>query len=128
VLSHSDALIVVHSGSCADHYPELFAAGPKYGSLAEAVAKRTYEFSQFLVNVLGRTNVGAQLAGEVIYHALCHLLRGVGIADAPRELLANVRGADVVELPDATECCGFGRLFSVKMSKTLGRSIYQEIT
>jgi L-lactate dehydrogenase complex protein LldE len=81
VLARSDAPIVIPSGSCADmivhHYPELFAGDPEYGPLAEAVAKRTYEFSQFLVDVLGVSDVGAHAAGKITYHPSCHLLRGL---------------------------------------------------
>ena len=75
------APIVVPSGSCADmivhHYPELFAADPVYGPRAEAVAKRTYEFSQFLVDVLGVSDLGARFPGKVAYHPSCHLLRAL---------------------------------------------------
>jgi len=119
-VSRSEAPIVVPSGSCADmlihHYPELLASDPKYGPLAQAVAARTYEFTQFVVDVFGVTEVGSGFAGKVTYHPSCHLLRGLGVADAPRRLLANVAGAEVVELPEATQCCGFGGLFAVKMS------------
>jgi len=112
--------VVVPSGSCADmifhHYPELLAGDPKYGPLAEAVAARTYEFTQFLVEVMGVRKVEAHFPGKLTYHPSCHLLRGLGVTEAPRTLLSNVAGADVVELPEATQCCGFGGLFAVKMS------------
>jgi L-lactate dehydrogenase complex protein LldE len=112
--------IVVPSGSCADmiihHYPELLAGHPKYGPLAEAVAARTYEFSQFLVEVMGVRKIEACFPGRLTYHPSCHLLRGLGITEAPRQLLANVADAEIVELPEATQCCGFGGLFAVKMS------------
>jgi len=119
VLAQSDAPIVVPSGSCGDmlvhHYPELFAADPKYGPRAEQIAARTYEFSQFLVEVLGVTDLGAQYAGRLAYHPSCHLRRGMGITAPPRELLANVQGDELVEIPGAAECCGFGGLFAIKM-------------
>jgi L-lactate dehydrogenase complex protein LldE len=131
VLARSDAPIVIPSGSCADmivhHYPELFAGDPEYGPLAEAVAKRTYEFSQFLVDVLGVSDVGAHAAGKITYHPSCHLLRGLGVDAAPRKLLANVKGTDVVELPGATECCGFGGLFAVKMSDISGAMLKRKL-
>ncbi len=125
VLSKSDAPIVVPSGSCADmlvhHYPELMAADIKYGPMAEKVSARTYEFSQFLVDVLGVTNIdGQNIASKeierVTYHPSCHLLRGLKITEAPRKLLGNVRGIDVIDLPGATDCCGFGGLFAIKMA------------
>ncbi len=122
VLNKSPMPIVVPSGSCADmiirHYPELLADDPVYGPIAKAVAGRTYEFSQFLIEVLGVSDVGARFMeeGKVTYHPSCHLLRGLGVGDGPRRLLANVEGVEAVELPGATECCGFGGLFAVKMS------------
>ncbi len=125
------APIVVPSGSCADmivhHYPELFAADPVYGPRAEAVAKRTYEFSQFLVDVLGVSDLGARFPGKVAYHPSCHLLRGLGVADPPRRLLAAITGADIVEQADPTECCGFGGLFAVKMSDISGAMLKRKL-
>lgn len=128
VLSDSDAPIVAPSGSCADmlihHYPELLAADAKYGEQAEAVAARTYEFSQFLVDVLGVTAVpgvtrdsyDSRAPRRVTYHPSCHLLRGLGITSEPRSLLANVKGIEVAPLAGETECCGFGGLFAIKMA------------
>jgi len=119
VLSRSDAPIVVPSGSCADmikhHYVELFAADPAYARLAKDIAARTYEFTEFLVEVLGMTNLQARLKGKVTYHPSCHLLRGMEIDQQPRELLKNVQDLEVIDLPNATECCGFGGLFAIKM-------------
>lgn len=122
VLSQSPAPIVVPSGSCADmlvhHYPELFANDLVYGPLAQAVAARTYEFAQFLTEVLGVTTVTPPTTanGKVTYHPSCHLLRGLKVTDGPRQLLKSVEGLEVAELPNATECCGFGGLFAIKMS------------
>ncbi len=127
VLSKSKAPIVVPSGSCADmlvhHYPELLASDPQYGPLAQEISARTYEFSQFLVDVLGVTKISAsdvsRLTHDVLrltYHPSCHLLRGLNITQAPRELLAGVEGVNMVEMPSATECCGFGGLFAIKMA------------
>ena len=131
VLARTEGPIVVPSGPCPDlilhHYPELFVADPTYGPLAEAVAKRTYEFSQFLVDVLGESDIGAQSVGRITYHPSCHLLRGLGIHDAPRKLLANVKDGEVIELPGATECCGFGGLFAVKMSDISGAMLQHKL-
>ncbi|MCI0477176.1 MAG: (Fe-S)-binding protein, partial [Anaerolineales bacterium] len=99
------------------HYPELFASDPKYGPLAENIAARTYEFSQFLVEVLGVTDVNAKCAGRFAYHPSCHLSRGMGITAPPRELLSYVQGGELVEIPGADECCGFGGLFAIKMGE-----------
>ncbi len=120
VLAPTEGPIVVPSGSCADmlkhHYPELFAGDSLYGSMAEQVAARTVEFAQFLVDVVGVTDLGAYYAGHVTYHGSCHLLRGLGVDRQPRALLDQVQGLTVTELPGATECCGFGGLFAVKMA------------
>lgn len=124
VLSKSDAPIVVPSGSCADmivhHYPELLADDTVYLPRAQALAARTYEFAQFLVDVAGLKDVGGRGQGAVTYHASCHLLRGLGVRRQPRELLNHVEGVDVRALTGDEECCGFGGLFAVKMSDISG--------
>lgn len=120
VLSQSDAPVVIPSGSCGDmvihHYAEILANDPDYGPKAAALAQRTYEFTQFLVDVLGVADVQARAGGCLTYHASCHGLRGLGLKQQPRKLLSNVSGAEQKELPGAEECCGFGGLFAVKMS------------
>ena len=131
VLSKSDAPIVVPSGSCGDmmihHYPELFAHDPKYGPLAENIAARTYEFSQYLVEVLGVTDLRAHLQERIAYHPSCHLSRGMGITMPPRVLLENVQDAEMVELDGATECCGFGGLFAIKMGDISGAMLERKL-
>lgn len=131
VLSKSDAPIVVPSGSCGDmlvhHYPELFANDPKYGPLAEQIAARTYEFSQFLVEVLGVTDLHARCAERIAYHPSCHLSRGMGITLPPRALLNNVQNAEIVELNGAEECCGFGGLFAIKMGEISGAMLERKL-
>lgn len=110
--------IVVPSGSCAafirHSYAELFADDPHWLERAQALAKRTYEFSEFLVDVLGVSDLGARYEGKITYHSSCHLLRELGVDQQPRALLAAVRNAEFVELPHTTECCGFGGVFSVE--------------
>jgi L-lactate dehydrogenase complex protein LldE len=116
----SDAPIVTPSGSCAamviHRYPELFADDPPNLARARALAARTYEFSQFLVDVLGVTDVGASFNGALTYHPSCHLSRELGVTEPPRQLLAHVKGAQIAPLPHAEECCGFGGLFAIKHS------------
>ncbi|MFE5807774.1 (Fe-S)-binding protein [Streptomyces sp. NPDC056491] len=116
--------VVTPSGSCAamirEHYPRIgrkAAAEGRGGELAEAAASlapRVYELTEFLVDVLGVTDVGAYFPHTVTYHPSCHGLRGLGLGDRPRRLLAAVKGLDLVELPGAEECCGFGGTFAVK--------------
>jgi L-lactate dehydrogenase complex protein LldE len=121
VLAQSDAPIVVPSGSCGDmllhHYPELFANDPRFGPLAEQIAARVFEFSQFLVDVLGVVDTQARFPERVAYHPSCHLARGMEVTQPPRALLQNARDAQLVELNDADACCGFGGLFALNMSE-----------
>ncbi len=119
VLSVSDAPVVVPSGSCGDmiihQYTRLLEDDPAYGPKAAALAARTFEFSQFLVDELGVRDVGASARGAVTYHACCHGLRGLGVREQPLDLLAGVRGVEQRPLPECETCCGFGGLFSVKL-------------
>jgi L-lactate dehydrogenase complex protein LldE len=120
LLSQDDAPVVVPSGSCADmlvhQAPRLLADDPA-APRAQAVAARTYELTQFIVDVLKRTDCGACAAGSATYHPSCHGLRGLGVKRQPQALLEHVSGLDLRPLPDAETCCGFGGLFAVKMSE-----------
>ena len=112
--------IVTPSASCASMVREYFpvlAAEAADEDLARAVAKvapRTYELSVFLADVLGVTDLGAYFPHRVTYHPSCHSLRMLRVGDAPLRLLRAVRGLDLVDLPDAESCCGFGGTFAVK--------------
>ncbi|MFI9723381.1 (Fe-S)-binding protein [Streptomyces sp. NPDC052396] len=104
--------IVTPSASCAAMVREQF---PRLaGDLTARVAARTHELSEFLVDVLGVTEVGAYFPYQVTYHPTCHGLRALGLGDRPRRLLEKVRGLELRELSGAEECCGFGGTFSVK--------------
>jgi L-lactate dehydrogenase complex protein LldE len=83
-----------------------------------AIAPRVFEFSEFLVARLGVEDVGAHFPHRVTYHPTCHSLRVTKVGDAPLRLLRAVRGIELVELPEATECCGFGGTFAVKNAET----------
>ncbi|MCI3934617.1 (Fe-S)-binding protein [Streptomyces sp. AN091965] len=116
--------IVTPSGSCGAMVRELYPrlgerarAEGRGGGLAAAVAPvvpRTFELTEFLVDVLGVTDVGAYYPHTVTYHPTCHGLRSLGLGDRPTKLLGAVKGLDLVELPGAEECCGFGGTFAVK--------------
>lgn len=112
-------VIVTPSGSCAamirHGYLDLLADDPVALPRARSLSERTWEFSQFLVEGLGVTDVGARFEGLVAYHDSCHLARSLGVTRPPRELLRHVQGTQLVELPGHNECCGFGGLFAVKM-------------
>lgn len=106
--------VVVPSGSCAwmvkHEYPGLMRDAALRRD-AEALAGRTYELSQFLVKVLGKTRFTSAVRGRVTYHDSCHLLRGLHESASPRAILRNLQGVEFVELPGADECCGFGAVF-----------------
>ncbi len=110
--------VVIPSGSCTHmirhNYAELFADDPIWLPRAQALAARTYEFTEYLVDRLGVTDFGARWEGPLTYHPTCHLQRGLGIDRQPRRLLDGVRGAELRELPEAEDCCGFGGIFSVE--------------
>lgn len=110
--------IVMPSGSCAHMikhgYLELFRDDPAWLLRAQSLGQRVYEFTEYLVDKLGVTDVGAHWDGTLTYHPTCHALRGMRINRQPRALLANVRGAQIVDLPAAEDCCGFGGIFSVE--------------
>jgi len=113
--------VVVPSGSCAAtlrvFYLELFADDPELLAEAKTLAAKTYEFSEFLVKVLGVEDAalcGASQQGTATYHPSCHLLRELGVREAPKKLLSSVPGLEVRDLEGAEVCCGFGGTFSVK--------------
>jgi L-lactate dehydrogenase complex protein LldE len=95
---------------------------------AEAVAERTYELSELLVDVLGVEDVGAYYPHRVTYHPTCHSLRLLEVGDRPLALLRAVRGLDLVELPGAAECCGFGGTFAVKNADTSTAMLADKMT
>jgi L-lactate dehydrogenase complex protein LldE len=112
--------VVVPSGSCAGAIRHQHAdVARQYGDDvlvegAELVARHTYELSEFLVDVIGVTDVGAYFPHRVTYHPTCHSLRLLRVGDRPLRLLRHVRGLELVELPDAYSCCGFGGTFAIK--------------
>ena len=117
VFGRTDGFIVSPSGSCVDmvrhHYPHLFSPGTPEHRLAEDTAARTFEFTQFLVQQLKVTDVGARFPHKATYHASCHLLRGLGVREEPKALLRKVQGLELVPLSSEETCCGFGGTFSV---------------
>jgi L-lactate dehydrogenase complex protein LldE len=112
------ATIVSPSGSCVHmvrhHYPELFKDELQWRRRAERIAARTYEFTEFLVDVLKVEDLGASYHGRVTYHDSCHLLRGIRVQEQPRRLLRRVKGLELVEMKNSDYCCGFGGAFAVK--------------
>jgi L-lactate dehydrogenase complex protein LldE len=116
--------IVAPSGSCVGsvrHQHAVIAkrfGPPGLVEQVEAVAAKTYELSEFLVDVLGVTDVGAYFPHRVTYHPTCHSLRMLRVDDKPIRLLRAVEALDLVELPAADQCCGFGGTFAIKNTDT----------
>jgi L-lactate dehydrogenase complex protein LldE len=116
--------VVAPSGSCVGsvrHQHRDVAAravDTRLQAEVEKVAPTVYELSEFLVDILGVTDVGAYFPHRVTYHPTCHSLRMLGVGDRPLKLLAAVRGIDLIELPDAEQCCGFGGTFAMKNADT----------
>ncbi len=117
-------VVVAPSASCAgmvrDLYPKAAALSGDTALVAavEELIPRVYELSEFLVKRLGVTDVGAYYPHRVTYHPTCHSLRVLHVGDAPLQLLRAVKGIDLVELPNARECCGFGGTFAIKNADT----------
>ncbi|MCG8347788.1 MAG: (Fe-S)-binding protein [Chloroflexales bacterium] len=111
--------VVLPSGSCSAMirhlYPELFH-GTAHEAVAADLVGRSYELTEYLVDVLGVTNVGAQFPGRIAFHDACHGLRFIGLQTQGRQLLSHVADAELVPLTGCDECCGFGGLFAVKQS------------
>ena len=114
-------VIVTPSGSCATmvrhYYPQLFEDDPEWRDRARRAASLTWEFTEYLVDGLGITDIDAHLPPtKVAFHDACHGLRGLGLQDQARRLVGNVDGITINEMQGANQCCGFGGLFAVKMA------------
>ena len=110
--------IVVPSTSCTamirTQYPRLAAADEKLASEVAAVVPRVFEFSEFITQQLGLTDIGAYFPHRVTYHASCNSLRALALGEGPKNLLRAVKGIDFVDLPAQEDCCGFGGTFAIK--------------
>jgi L-lactate dehydrogenase complex protein LldE len=131
IFARTDGSIVAPSGSCVDmvrhHFPELFPEGTREHALAQDVAARTFELTQFLVHELRVADVGARFPHKVAYHASCHLLRGLGAREEPLQLLRAVRELELIPLANAETCCGFGGVFSVIYPEVSGAMMQAKI-
>ncbi len=109
--------IVAPSASCVgfvrNYYSTMFANSSLHNDVKD-IQKRIFEFSDFLVNVLGVEDIGATLHGKATYHDSCAALRECKIKEEPRKLLARVKGLELLEMNDVETCCGFGGSFAVK--------------
>jgi L-lactate dehydrogenase complex protein LldE len=110
--------VVLPSGSCSatirGDYPDLFKDDPDLRARFDALGARTYELTDFLVNVMQVKSLDARFSGKLTYHDSCAGLRYMGVKTQPRQLLALVPGAELAEMKECEQCCGFGGTFSVK--------------
>lgn len=121
--------VVGPSGSCVQmikEYPHVLKDDPLWKSRAEALAEKTYELTQFLVDILRVEDVQSTFQGRATYHPSCHMTRLLGVKDAPRILLDNVEGLDLIELPLKEDCCGFGGTFAVKNAAISGQMVEEK--
>ncbi|MGE5672259.1 MAG: (Fe-S)-binding protein [Mycobacterium leprae] len=111
--------IVAPSGSCVGHvryyYPQMFLDDESWRRRAEAVASRTYEFTQFLAGKMGVVDVGASFPARAVYHNGCHMTRELRVTEEPVKLLQHVRDLEVIPMDRQDLCCGFGGAFAVKL-------------
>jgi L-lactate dehydrogenase complex protein LldE len=122
--------VVCPSGSCTymlKEYPHIFAGDPVWEPKAKKLAEKTYELTQFIVDVLKVEDVGARFEGHVTYHTSCHMTRLLGVKEAPMKLLKNVKGLTFTELPGKEQCCGFGGTFSVKMGQISEQMVDEKV-
>lgn len=127
----NDYPIVAPAGSCVyaiKNYPEYFskAGEPEWAARAQKVADRFQDLTDFIVNTLGVTNVGAYLPGKAVYHPSCSLSRKLGIVNEPIALLKNVKGLSLLPIHNQQTCCGFGGTFSVKMAEISGEMVKEK--
>ena len=117
--------LVAPSGSCSGmirtHYPDLFADDPAMLVRVQALAARTHELTDFLVNVLKVDRVPGEFRGKVTYHDCCAGLREMGVKTQPRALLGKVPGVELAEMAECETCCGFGGAFSIKFGEISAR-------
>lgn len=130
-LYQTDGYIVIPSGSCGDmilhHYAEIMADAPGMKIKLENITKRTFEFTQFLVDELGLVDLGASMPGFATYHPSCHGLRNLNLSYQSQTLLDHVDGLTCTDLPEKEVCCGFGGLFAVKMSQISGEMLNRKL-
>ncbi|CAM3766541.1 (Fe-S)-binding protein [Mesobacillus zeae] len=122
--------VVSPSGSCAymfHEYQHIFKGDPVWEPKAKKLAEKTYELTQFIVDVLKVEDVGARFDATVTYHTSCHMTRLLGVKEAPMTLLKNVKGLKFTELPGKEQCCGFGGTFAVKMAQISEQMVDEKV-
>jgi len=123
--------VVTPSGSCATmfkEYPHVLADEPEWAEKAKELADKTYELTEFIVNVLYVKDVGARLNGKATYHTSCHMTRLLKVKNEPIELLNNVKDLEYIPLGNAHNCCGFGGTFSMKMGQISEQMVDEKVS
>lgn len=123
--------IVCPSGSCANmikDYEHIFQGDSEWQGRAKEITSKTFELTQFIVDVLKVEDVGAKLNGRATYHPSCHMTRLLQVKNAPLTLLKHVKGLELIELPLKENCCGFGGTFSVKMGKISEKMVDEKVS
>ncbi len=130
LLSDDCEYIVAPSGSCVlqvKEFPRIFRGDVIWEPRAKRLAERTHEITDFIVNVLKVTDVGAVLNGRAAYHPSCHMTRMLGVREPPYQLLRNVKGLELVPFNGQDKCCGFGGTFSVTMADLSGAMAAEKV-
>ena len=126
--------VCIPSSSCVamirDHYPKMAAEqdDPELARAVDEVLPRVFELTELLVHRLGVEDVGAYFPHRVTYHASCHSQRSLHLGDIPLQLLRNVRGIELVDLPNIERCCGFGGTFALKMGDVSAAMLAEKMT
>lgn len=126
----NDHPIVIAAGSCGamlKSYPDYFEDDPHWQERAKRVSERVYELTQFIVDYLHVSNVGAKLPGKAVYHPSCSLLRKLHVVEQPLTLLHFVEGLELLPFENQNTCCGFGGTFSVKMSEISTEMVKEKV-
>ncbi|MFC1476893.1 (Fe-S)-binding protein [candidate division KSB1 bacterium] len=131
MLAKTEGPVIIPSGSCTymitRNYPGFFRDDPYFLNTVSPVIDRCFEFTQFLVEVLGVQKTGARSTVKAAYHPSCHLTRGLGIKEPPVLLLENIDGLTLEKFEDQDECCGFGGIFSVRYPEISGALMDKKI-
>jgi L-lactate dehydrogenase complex protein LldE len=130
LLDDNSEYVVAPSGSCVlqvKEYPKMFKDDREWKAKAEELAAKTWEITDFIVTVLGITDVGASLPGRAVYHPSCHLSRLLHIKKQPLALLENIRDLELVPIKGQDKCCGFGGSFAVKLGPLSGAMVTEKV-
>lgn len=125
----NDYPIVAPAGSCVyaiKTYADYLQDEPEWAARAVKLADRFHDLTDFIVNKIGQTAVGAKLNGKAVYHPSCSLFRKLGVVDEPVKLLQQVQGLELLPIQNQTTCCGFGGTFSVKMAEISGEMVTEK--